>query len=57
MLSVFFSPKTIIESFSKLTLVSYSAITREKNLFENIRYENYLEGDHVVGLFVFTKKH
>lgn len=51
-----FSPKTIIKSFNKLTLVSYSAVTREKELIENTKYENYLEDNHVVGLFVFTKK-
>ena len=51
-----FSPKTIIESFNKLSLVSYSAITRNKELIENTKHKKYLEDNHAVGLFVFTKE-
>ncbi len=50
-----FSPMTILEAFDGLSLVSFSAVTRQNSLAEDVRPESYLENGYKVGLFEFTK--
>ena len=51
-----FSPTTVLAVFDKLSLVSFSAVTREDKLIEDATPGAWIEARYKVGLFEFTKQ-
>lgn len=51
-----FSPITVLKTFHELSLVSFSAVTRENESIEDAAPEAWLEKRYKVGLFEFTKE-
>lgn len=51
-----FSPMTVLKTFDRLSLVSFSAVTRQDVLVEDASPEAWLKDRYKVGLFEFTKQ-
>ena len=49
------SPKTILEYFSGLKLLSFSAVGDDGRYYENVQWQNYEQAWYVCGMFEFTK--
>ena len=50
-----FSPATIVDSFERLSLVSFSAVDDAGNLHEDVDYRSLPELEYGCGLFEFTR--
>lgn len=50
-----FAPATILQAFSDLTLVSFSAVGDDGDLLENARPEDAANAQYACGIFEFTK--
>lgn len=50
------SPRTILDYFKNLKLLSFSVVDDSGNFYENVNYKDYLNIDYGQGMFLFNKQ-
>jgi len=51
-----FAPRTVVDAFSALKLVTFSAVSRSGDLEEDIAPDSIMAENYSCGLFEFTKE-